>query len=59
MRKGQFTLDDFLGQMRQMKKLGPLESLSACCPAERGHETNRLQQERKEFRRMEGMICSP
>src|SRR5436190_11640345 len=27
MRKGQFTLEDFLDQLRQMKKLGPLESI--------------------------------
>src|SRR5436190_17271411 len=27
MRKGQFTLEDFLDQLRQMKKLGPLENI--------------------------------
>src|SRR5688500_15175461 len=27
MRKGQFTLDDFLEQLRQMRKLGSLESI--------------------------------
>jgi signal recognition particle subunit SRP54 len=30
--KGQFTLDDFVGQMRQMRKLGPLESLIGMLP---------------------------
>src|SRR5580698_6718299 len=32
MRKGQFSLEDFLQQMRQMKKLGPLESLVGMLP---------------------------
>src|SRR5438093_4162891 len=32
MRKGQFTLEDFLDQLRQMKKLGPLESLVGMLP---------------------------
>src|SRR6516162_2809094 len=32
MRKGQFTLDDFLDQMRQMRKLGPLESIVGMLP---------------------------
>src|SRR6266576_2386349 len=32
MRKGQFTLEDFLEQLRQMKKLGPLESIMGMLP---------------------------
>src|SRR6266576_2809812 len=32
MRKGQFTLEDFLDQLRQMKKLGPLENLVGMLP---------------------------
>ena len=32
MRKGQFTLEDFLEQLRQMKKLGSLESLVGMLP---------------------------
>src|SRR3989454_2939 len=32
MRKGQFTLNDFLDQLRQMKKLGPLESIVGLLP---------------------------
>src|SRR5205814_323731 len=59
MRKGQFTLEDFLDQLRQMKKLGPLESLVNMLPggseAIKGADLNKSE---KEFRRMEGMICS-
>ena len=32
MRKGQFSLEDFLEQLRQMKKLGPLESIIGMLP---------------------------
>jgi len=33
MRRGQFTLEDFLDQLRQMKSSAPWKALSACCPA--------------------------
>jgi signal recognition particle subunit SRP54 len=58
MRKGQFTLDDFLEQLRQMKKLGSLESIVKMLPggAEAVQGTDLSKQE-KEFRRMEAMIC--
>jgi len=59
MRKGQFTLEDFLEQFRQMKKLGPLESIIGMLPG--GSEMLKgadLNKQEKEFRRMEGMICS-
>src|SRR5438093_8334636 len=59
MRKGQFTLEDFLDQLRQMKKLGPLESLVGLLPG--GSEVLKnadLSKSEKEFKRMEGMICA-
>ena len=58
MRKGQFTLEDFLDQLRQMKKLGPLESLINLLPG--GAEAIKgadLTKQEKEFRHMEAMIC--
>jgi signal recognition particle subunit SRP54 len=59
MRKGQFTLDDFLNQLRQMKKLGSLESLVGMLPggADMLKGTDMTKQE-KNFRRMEGIICA-
>src|SRR5207248_9490475 len=59
MRKGQFTLEDFLDQLRQMKKLGPLESIVGMLPGggEMLKQANLTGQE-KEFKRMEGMICA-
>ncbi len=58
MRKGQFSLNDFLDQLRQMKKLGPLESIVGLLPG--GAEALKnadLSKQEKEFRHMEAMIC--
>jgi signal recognition particle subunit SRP54 len=58
MRKGQFSLEDFLEQLRQMKKLGPLESIVGLLPG--GAEALKgadLSKQEKEFRQMEAMIC--
>jgi len=59
MRKGQFTLEDFLDQLRQMKKMGPLENIVKMLPggAEAAANMDMSKQER-EFRRMEAMICA-
>ncbi|MGN6555316.1 MAG: signal recognition particle protein [Verrucomicrobiota bacterium] len=59
MRKGQFTLEDFLEQLRQMKKLGSLESIVGMLPG--GAEALKnadLSKSEKEFVHMEAMICS-
>jgi signal recognition particle subunit SRP54 len=59
MRKGEFTLEDFLEQLRAMKKLGPLESVMKMLPggAEALKQVDIGKQE-KEFKRMEGMVCA-
>ncbi len=59
MRKGQFTLEDFLDQLRQMKKLGSLESIVGMLPG--GADMLKgadLGKQEKEFVHMEAMICS-
>jgi signal recognition particle subunit SRP54 len=59
MRKGQFTLDDFLDQLRQMKKLGPLENVVRMLPGgDQAVQGRDLSKQEGEFRRMEGMICA-
>lgn len=58
MRKGQFSLEDFLDQLRQMKKLGPLESILGMLPG--GAEMAKgadLNKQEKELKHMEAMIC--
>jgi signal recognition particle subunit SRP54 len=59
MRKGLFTLEDFLEQLRQMKKLGSLESVVGMLPggAELLKQQGDLSKQEKEFKRMEAMIC--
>jgi len=59
MRKGQFALEDFLDQLRQMKKLGSLENVVKMLPG--GAEAIKgadLGKQEKEFRHMEAMICA-
>ncbi len=58
MRKGEFTLEDFLEQLRAMKKLGSLESIVKMLPG--GNDALKqmdLNKQEKEFKRMEGMVC--
>src|SRR5579871_3981035 len=59
MRKGQFTLEDFLEQLRGMKKMGSLESIVGMLPggSEMLKKTDITKHE-KEFQRMEAMVCS-
>ena len=59
MRKGAFTLEDFLEQMRAMKKLGPLENIVGMLPG--GDEALKdadLDKGQAEMRRMEALICA-
>lgn len=58
MRKGQFSLEDFLEQLRQMKKLGSLESIVGMLPGGNQIKPEELTAQEKDFRRMEGMICA-
>lgn len=59
MRRGQFTLEDMLEQMRAMRKLGPLENLVRMLPgAGDMMQGDTLSKGEREMRRMEGIICS-
>ena len=59
MRKGQFTLSDFQEQLRQMRKLGPLENIVGMLPGGAGMLKNaNLNQSEKEFIHMDALICS-
>ena len=59
MRKGEFTLEDFLEQLRAMKKIGSLEQLVGMLPGgtEMIKQQGNLSKQEQEFKRMEGMIC--
>ena len=59
MRKGEFTLEDFLEQLRAMKKLGSLESIVKMLPGG-GDALKQMDvgKQEKEFKHMEGMVCA-
>jgi signal recognition particle subunit SRP54 len=58
MRKNQFTLEDFLDQMKRIRKMGPLTSLLGMIPGLAGHQLSKMQVDEKEFDRIEAIILS-
>ena len=61
MMKAQFTLEDFLVQMREVKKLGPLQDLLAMLPGvpgSAGAQLKDLEVDDNELVRAEAIICS-
>ena len=59
LRKGQFTLEDFLEQMRAMKKLGPLENIVGMLPGgDAALKDADLDKGQAELRSMEALICA-
>jgi signal recognition particle subunit SRP54 len=57
MRKGQLTLEDFLDQMRQVRKMGPLQNVLAMLPGV-PKEIKNAEIDDKEINRIEAIICS-
>ncbi|MFP4105952.1 MAG: signal recognition particle protein [Phycisphaerae bacterium] len=57
MAKGSFSLDDFLKQMRQMQKLGPMKQVLKMLPG-MGSQIDQLQMDGSEIKRMEAIILS-
>jgi signal recognition particle subunit SRP54 len=57
LRKGSFTLEDFLDQMRQMRKMGPLQNLVAMLPGV-PKELRQAEVDESELGRIEAIICS-
>jgi signal recognition particle subunit SRP54 len=59
LRKGEFSLEDFLDQMRAMKKLGPLENIVGMLPGgDAALKDADLDKGQAELRRMEALICA-
>jgi signal recognition particle subunit SRP54 len=57
LRTGDFTLQDFLEQMRQMRKMGPLQNLVAMLPGV-PKELRNAEVDESELGRIEAIICS-
>jgi signal recognition particle subunit SRP54 len=58
LRRNEFTLEDFLGQLRKIRKMGPLTSLLGMIPGLAGHQLSKMQVDEKEFDRIEAIILS-
>jgi signal recognition particle subunit SRP54 len=57
LRKSEFDLDDFLDQMRQIRRLGPLKSLLGMIPGI-GAELRNVNIDEKDFDRLQAIITS-
>lgn len=60
MMKGEFTADDFLKQIRQMKKLGSMESIMGMLPGMGGmmKQMKNMTPPDEEIKKIEAIICS-
>jgi signal recognition particle subunit SRP54 len=57
LRKQEFSLDDFLDQMRQIRKMGPLQNLLGMIPG-MGKELRGVKLDEREFDRLQAIILS-
>jgi signal recognition particle subunit SRP54 len=58
MRKGEFTLEDFLSQLKQMRRMGPLTSLLGMIPGFSGQQLRNLKVDERELDRVEAIILA-
>jgi signal recognition particle subunit SRP54 len=58
LRKDEFTLEDFLKQLRQLRKMGPLTSLLGMMPGFAGQQMKGLKVDEKELDRVQAIILS-
>ena len=58
LRKNQFGLDDFLDQLKRIRKMGPLTSILGMIPGLAGHQLSKMQVDDRELDRVEAIILS-
>ncbi|MCW2966754.1 MAG: signal recognition particle protein [Solirubrobacteraceae bacterium] len=58
MRKGEFTLEDFLKQLKTIRKMGPLSNLLGMLPGAAGMQAKGLKVDEREMDRLEAIIHS-
>jgi signal recognition particle subunit SRP54 len=58
LRKGQFTFEDFLQQMKMMRRMGPLTSLLGMIPGFQGAQLKNLKVDEREIDRIEAIVLS-
>jgi signal recognition particle subunit SRP54 len=58
LRRNEFGLDDFLDQLKMMRRLGPLNSLLGMIPGFAGHQLQNLKVDERELDRIQAIILS-
>jgi signal recognition particle subunit SRP54 len=58
LRKGEFTLEDFLAQLKMMRKMGPLQSLLGMIPGFAGNQLKNMKVDERELDRVQAIILS-
>jgi signal recognition particle subunit SRP54 len=58
LRRDEFTLDDFLTQLKQIRRMGPLTSLLGMIPGFAGQQMKNLKVDEKELDRIQAIIQS-
>jgi len=58
LRRNEFGLDDFLDQLRMIRKMGPLQGLLGMIPGFAGHQLQNLKIDERELDRIQAIILS-
>jgi signal recognition particle subunit SRP54 len=58
LRRNQFSLEDFLGQLKAIRKMGPLTSLLGMIPGLAGHQLQNMKVDERELDRIQAIILS-
>src|ERR1700759_2925747 len=58
LRKNEFTLEDFLGQLKKIRRMGPLTNLLGMIPGLAGHQLSKMNVDEKELDRVEAIVLS-
>ena len=58
LRRNEFTLEDFLKQLKMIRKMGPLQSLLGMMPGLAGHQLSNMKVDERELDRVEAIILS-
>ncbi len=58
LRKNEFGLDDFLDQLRMVRKMGPLTSILGMIPGLAGHQLSNMKVDERELDRIQAIVLS-
>jgi signal recognition particle subunit SRP54 len=58
LRKNEFSLEDFLKQLKMVRRMGPLQSLMGMIPGLAGHQLSQMKVDERDLDRVEAIILS-